>query len=486
MSGVPQDSSSAAPIQPPSNGLRANYLTLPEVIGQSVGTVAPSVTPALLIGAVFASAGNGTWLAYAFATVALVFVAWSINQFASRVASPGSLYVFAGKGLGLTLGVIAGWSLIIAYLFTAAAVIGGSVNYLMAIVHDAGGVGGGRDLAVGFSIIVVAAAWALAYRDIRLSTRAALWINVMTVALILLVVLGSLAIDGPVFDVAQFQLVDVTSDDLRFGLVLAFFSFAGFESATTLGREAREPLIVTPRAVMLSVLAVGLFFVVCAYSLVGAFHGRMPALDETEAPLALLARTLHLRGVGMAISAGVALSFFACALGSLNAGARVLYALSRHGLFHRSAGRAHEINATPYVAVTLLAAIALGLSLSMTIVGVGLIDGLRYLATIATFGFLVAYILVAVAAPLYLRRLGILRPHHLAVAAITVLLLALPLIGSIYPVPDWPNSSLPYVFLALVAAGLGRFWLVRMRSPQDLLGIKADFLAEIPAPAESR
>jgi amino acid transporter len=135
--------------------------------------------------------------------------------------------------------------------------------------------------------------------------------------------------------------------------------------------------------------------------------------------------------------------------------------------------------------VTLLAAIALGLSLSLTILGVGLIDGLGYLAIIATFGFLVAYILVAVAAPVYLRRLGILRPHHIAVAAITVVLLAVPLIGSVYPVPDWPNSMLPYVFLALVAAGLGRFWLVRMWAPQDLVGVEADFL-EIPAPAESR
>jgi amino acid transporter len=486
MSGVPPDPSGAAPIPPRSNGLRANYLIFPEVIGQSVGTIAPSVTPALLIGAVFASAGNGTWLAYAFATVALVFASCSINQFASRIASSGSFYVFVGKGLGLSLGVIAGWSLIIAYLFTAAAVIGGAVNYLMAIVHDAGGVGGGRDLAVGFSIIVVAVAWALAYRDIRLSTRTALWINVTTVALILLVVLGSSVVIGPVFDAAQLQLVDVSADDLRAGLVLAFFSFVGFESATTLGREARQPLIVIPRAVTLGVLVVGVFFVFCAYVLVGAFHGRTPALDETEAPVTLLARMLHLRGVGMAISAGIAFSFIACALGSLNAGARVLYALSCHGLFHPAAGRAHEINATPYVAVTLLAAVALGLSLSLTIVGVGLIDGFGYLAMIATFGFLVAYILVAVAAPVYLRRLGALRPHHIAAAAITVALLALPLIGSLYPVPEWPNSILPYVFVALVAAGLGPFWLMRMRAPHDLVRIRADFLAEVPAPAESR
>jgi hypothetical protein len=53
-------------------------------------------------------------------------------------------------------------------------------------------------------------------------------------------------------------------------------------------------------------------------------------------------------------------------------------------------------------------------------------------------------------------------------------------------VPEWPNSILPYVFVALVAAGLGPFWLMRMRAPHDLVRIRADFLAEVAAPAESR
>src|SRR5476649_601745 len=147
-----------APSEPAATGLHSNYLSLSEVVGQSVGTVAPAGATALSIGTVFASAGNGTALAYAFAAVALLLVASSINQFASRGASAGGLYVFAGRGLGPTLGVVAGWSLLIAYLFTAAAVIGGAVNYLLALVHDLAGIAGGRDLAVGFSIIIVALA----------------------------------------------------------------------------------------------------------------------------------------------------------------------------------------------------------------------------------------------------------------------------------------------------------------------------------------
>ena len=41
---------------------------------------------------------------------------------------------------------------------------------------------------------------------------------------------------------------------LRLGLILALFSFVGFDSAKTLGAEAREPLKTIPRAVIQSAL----------------------------------------------------------------------------------------------------------------------------------------------------------------------------------------------------------------------------------------
>jgi amino acid transporter len=467
---------------PAEPGLRPHYLSLPEIIAQSVGTIAPSAALALSIGVVFGAVGNGTWLAYVFATIIVLFVASSINQFARRGASAGALYVFAGKGLGLTIGVITGWSLFLAYLFTAAAMVCGSVNYLMILVHDMAGIAGGRDLAVGVSIIVVGLAWALAYRNIRLSTRTILWIEAATITLTVLVVIGSIAAKGPALDPAQLRLDDVIPDELRRGLVIAFFGFVGFESATVLGDEARRPLLVIPRAIILSVIAAGLIFVVSAYGLVGAYHGIEPDLDRTAAPLDLLARNIDLAGVGTIIAVGVVLSFFACVLGNLNAAARVLFALSRHGLVHPLAGRAHPINATPYVALTLLAAIALGLSLCFTVFGIALIDSVSYLGGVAIFGFLLAYIFVVIAAPAYLRRIGALEPRHVAVAAITVLLLAIPLIGVLYPVAQGSRAIPLAVFIVLIAIGFARFWLVERRSPQELLAIRADFLGEAVAP----
>src|ERR1022692_552527 len=104
------------------SGLRRNYLGFWHIAAQSVANIAPSATPALVVALIFGLTGNGSWLAYVFATLTLLLVALNVNQFARRSASPGSLYTFVAQGLGPMWGVITGWSLVIAYL-----VIGGGV-----------------------------------------------------------------------------------------------------------------------------------------------------------------------------------------------------------------------------------------------------------------------------------------------------------------------------------------------------------------------
>ncbi len=56
-------------------GLRREILSPMETLAQSVSTIAPTTTPAATIPLVCALAGNGTWLAYALATAAVLLVA---------------------------------------------------------------------------------------------------------------------------------------------------------------------------------------------------------------------------------------------------------------------------------------------------------------------------------------------------------------------------------------------------------------------------
>src|SRR5258708_29575193 len=101
-------------------GLRREILSPMETLAQSVST-----TPAATIPLVCALAGNGTWLAYVLATVAVLLVALCISRYARHSASPGSLYTYASMTLPPWLSATVAWSLLLAYVTIGSSVIGG-------------------------------------------------------------------------------------------------------------------------------------------------------------------------------------------------------------------------------------------------------------------------------------------------------------------------------------------------------------------------
>ena len=85
-----------------------------------------------------------------------------------------------------------------------------------------------------------------------------------------------------------------------------------------------------------------------------------------------------------------------------------------------------------------------------------------------------------IAASAYLKKRGELRARHLVIAAIAILCLLVPLIGSFYPAPTWPVSAFPYIFLGYMAVG-GAWLFVQSRRRVGILSeIEAD-LENAPA-----
>ncbi len=232
-----------------------------ETLAQSVSTIAPTTTPVATIPLVCALAGNGTWLAYVLATVAILLVAWCIGRFARYTSSPGSLYTYATMILPPWLGAATAWSLLLAYVATASSVIGGFYQYANLLLRDATG---HATSTVLLAVICAGVSMWIAWRDVKISARLMLWIEAVSVFVIVTVVVLVLARHGSHLDYSQLRLRGVTGSGLRLGLVLALFSFVGFESATTLGSEARNPLKTIPRAVIQSSILGGAFFTLCA------------------------------------------------------------------------------------------------------------------------------------------------------------------------------------------------------------------------------
>src|ERR1700689_686120 len=195
-------------------GLRREILSPMETLAQSVSTMAPTTTPAATIPLVCALAGNGTWLAYVLATVAVLLVGLCIARYARLSASPGSLYTYASLTLPPWLAAAVAWSLLLAYVATGSSVIGGFYHYANLLLRDAAG---HVYSAVLLALLVTGVSIWIAYRDVKISARLMLWIEALSVTVILIVVILLLARQGWHWDREQLHLHGMTGSGLRLG-----------------------------------------------------------------------------------------------------------------------------------------------------------------------------------------------------------------------------------------------------------------------------
>jgi amino acid transporter len=437
-------------------GLRPNILSPMETLAQSISTIAPTASPTMTVPLVFALAGNGTWLAYLFATCAMLLMALCISRFARYTSCSGSLYTYATSALPPNISGIAGWALLLAYIATGASVTGGFINYTNVFMLQ---IFGRPAPTVLLAIVCVGVSTAIAYRDVQVSARLMLWIEATSVSLITIVLAILLWRNGLHIDHAQRHLQGVTASGVRLGVVLAIFSFVGFESATTLGAEARNPLRTIPRAVIQSAVFCGLFFILCAYLETLGMAAAHQNLGTSTAPLRVLSDLAGVPLLGPLIDFGALVSMFACTLACITAAARVLMRMAHNGLVHRHLGTAHKTNATPGSAILLTGLFTVLPVAVLTLRGVSGTDIYGWMGSLAVYGFLTTYGLAAIALPVYLKRNHHLTTGTLLLSIAGTLATLLALAGTLYPVPDRPYNWLPYVYLAYILCGTAWFTL---------------------------
>ncbi|HLO51256.1 MAG TPA: APC family permease [Kamptonema sp.] len=459
-------------IEMPNNqsphGLRNDCLSYEAVIAQSILLLTPTAVPANVLSLVFASAGNGTWLSFIIGMVGLLFVSFNINQFACRSASPGSLYSYIIKGLGPHVGVLCAWALLLGYLFGAMAPLCAFAIFSQKLL---GNIGFTTHTSILFILVIVAACY-VAFKDIR-STKIFIVVQGVCLALVLLLCLIILVKKGFAIDWNQLSLQGATPGGVTMGLVLVVFCFSGFESPTALGDEAKNPLKTIPRAVTQSIIFCAIFYTITTYIVVLGFSGINENLGKIEAPLDFLAHQLGLDFLGLLISIAVLVSYFFAICGCINFTARIFLSMSLHGWFHHSLGKTHDTNLTPHNAIALSGFIILIIPSVFKVYGYDTFELQNYFGIICSFGFLVMYILVSIAAPVYLFQLNKLKPIDVLFAILAVIFMILPFIGtigipgsSLFPVPDFPQNILPYLVLMYFMAGFGWFLFQKKRYPK--------------------
>jgi amino acid transporter len=452
--------------------LQKRVLSTPEVLAQSVANMAPSAAMALLPFLVFLSAGDGAWLSFGLSLVILLVVAYCASIFATRINSAGSFYVWVTRALGPGAGSAAGWGLVLGYLFTGVAcVIGFEIygdNFLTGL-----GISSPSNHVVR-AILYIAGGLLpaiMAVSDIKISQRLAFILESVSVTIILILCIAVYVHGGGVVDHAQLSLKGSGAGGIVVGMVLAIFAFVGFESAGALGQEARNPAKSVPRAILWSCGIVGVFYLIVVYAQVYGFGA---GFGKATAPLPQLAGIVGLGWLGHFIAIGITCSMFACALACLTACSRMLLSLGHDGLLPKVFTRTSKHTHAPSVAIWATA-------IPMTVIPVayiaaGSVDtvltGVE--GTLATYGFMLAYALVALAAPIYLLKLNEGRALTWILGilgAVTMLFVfyvnwiptAIP--NDIFPALTGTYAELPYVFLVWTALGLIWYFVIKLTRP---------------------
>ena len=222
------------------------------------------MTAVLIIPLAFSNAGQGTWLAYLFGTVMLLFVVGLPQPVHQAVGRPGrhvhlhrprprprhrrDLGLDAASGRYLFIG-IAGLTGFAIFCQQFIAALGATVTVPPDI----------------FFAISAVTCWYIAYKDIRISSLITLAFEGISVTLILALAAVVLFKHGLTVDTDQLKLKGVGPHGMSLAVVACIFSLVGFESATALSSEAKNPLRNVPRAVIWSLIITGAFMVIMGY-----------------------------------------------------------------------------------------------------------------------------------------------------------------------------------------------------------------------------
>jgi amino acid transporter len=293
--------------------------------------------------------------AYLAALVAMFFTAMSYGRMASAFPVAGSAYSYVRKAISPKLGFIAGWAVLLDYLFLPMAIWLIGAAYLNSAFPA-----------------VPQWVWVLAFIGVTSAINIvglklanginALLMLVQALVLIAFVVLCIHYIGGdaskPLWTIAPFFNGQMQLPLIMSGAAIACYSFLGFDAVSTLTEETRDPRRTIPRAIMLITLIGGLIFVGVSY-FVQIAHPSFEFANVDSAAYEI-ARNI---GGDLFVSIfliGLIVGQFASGLSAQASGSRLLFAMGRDGVLPKSFfGTLHARFGTPVNSILLCAAVAL-------------------------------------------------------------------------------------------------------------------------------
>lgn len=480
-------------LQRSDSALGRAKVSLTGVLAQSVGFMGPVFSVAALLPLIvgLSSTGRGAGVATPAALiivgVGMFGVAWIIAQYAKRIHLCGSLYEYVCDGAGPRVGVVAGWMYYGAMLILGVAtflVLGGQTQGFLQSAFNINVPW--WPLALGFVVLVTA----IVIIGVQISVRAQLVLVLFSSAVVLafsLYIIFRGGLGGHSVSLKPFNPFSVARLDLLYGVLYGINMFIGFESAANLAEETDDPKRHVPKAVMLSLTIVGIYFIITAYGQDVGFGLSGTAWKNSTYPLQVLASggSFGNSGFGDFMSVLIILDITAVAIGVGVAVTRGMMSMARAGRLPAPLATVHPRYKTPVVGALLLAAVSV-----IGIVGLRATNGLFSLATgqpgvlqpqwapafgwMAGFGGMglaLMYLAVSAAGVAGLWR-HVSRVKLVVAAAAGILVALGAVFGAVYKAAS-PVNSVPWVLAIWVVLGVIWAFFALRRQPAEMTATAA-------------
>jgi len=331
------------------------------------GTVAANHTgPALTISLLIAAFGC--------ALAALCY-----SEFASFLPVSGSAYSYAYATLGEGVAWFIGWNLMLEYMLSASAVAVGWSGYVTNLLGDVGihfpaalvnaPFGKLESGHLGFTgaivnvpaVLIVAAMSAICYFGVKQSSGANSFMVYLKVAVIVVFILAGLryvdtSLWHPYVPANTGTFGHFGWSGVLQGAAIIFFSYIGFDTASTTALEARNP----QRDVPIGILGALVVSAVLYMAMASVMTGMVPYTQlDVEAPVAVAIDTHPaLSWLGTLVKIGAIAGMTSVILMSLLGQPRILLAMADDGLLPPAMSRTHPRYRTPHVATVITAILA--------------------------------------------------------------------------------------------------------------------------------
>jgi APA family basic amino acid/polyamine antiporter len=292
--------------------------------------------------------------------------ALSVAELAASLPHTGGWYVFVREGWGRLAGFLFGWSELVLIRASATGAVATvfSEYFQRSLGYDPAANGAATNLIAAAAIVFSA------FVNIRGAQIGAAFTGVSTVAkfgaLAFLVLASFLMGGGAGASVANFAASDTPVNAGLFGLALisVLYAYDGIADVAFAAGEIREPQRTLPRAIVGGTVAIIAIYLAvnCAYLYVN------PIGQLAQSPLVAADTMQALVGrVGVVlVSVVVTVSTFGALIGVMLTAPRVFFAMADDGVFFTALAKVHPRYKTPYVAISLAAALGIAFVLTRT------------------------------------------------------------------------------------------------------------------------